>query len=98
MIQKTSAPGSAEPQLRNACVSFWSVKAELGLRGPGKEGLVFFKVWYHSARVDSLPTPGAFSLYSPSWAPNANGVVSLSPGLDRRSRAYPGSPKTQSTL
>jgi hypothetical protein len=46
MIQKTSAHGSAEPQLRNACVSFWSVKAELGLRGPGKEGPVFFKIWH----------------------------------------------------
>jgi len=32
---KTSAPGSAEPQLRNGCLGFWSVKAELGLRGPG---------------------------------------------------------------
>jgi|GEM_PF-4513546 len=30
-----SAPGSAEPQLRNGCLGFWSVKAELGLRGPG---------------------------------------------------------------
>gem|GEM_PF-1773898 len=46
MIQKTSAPGSAEPQLRNACLSFWSVKAELGLRVPGREGPVFFKIWY----------------------------------------------------
>jgi len=35
---KTSVPGSAEPQLRNGCLSFWSVKAELGLRGPGRGG------------------------------------------------------------
>jgi len=42
---KTSAPGSAEPQLRNDYVSFWSVKAELGLRGPRREGPVFFKIW-----------------------------------------------------
>jgi len=48
MIQKTSAPGSAEPQLRNACLSFWSVEAELGLRVPGKEEPVFFKIWYES--------------------------------------------------
>jgi len=27
---KPSVPGSAEPQLRNGCLSFWSVKAELG--------------------------------------------------------------------
>jgi len=46
MIQKTAAPGSAEPQLRNAFLSFWSVKAELGLRVPGREGPVFFKIWY----------------------------------------------------
>jgi hypothetical protein len=32
---KTSAPGSAEPQLRNGCLSLWSVKAELG-RALGK--------------------------------------------------------------
>jgi len=44
MIQKTSAPGTAEPQLRNACLSFWSAKAELGLRGPRKDGAVFFKI------------------------------------------------------
>ncbi|NBV34568.1 MAG: hypothetical protein EBR81_12470, partial [Proteobacteria bacterium] len=37
----------AEPQLRNACLSFWSVKAELGLRVPGREGPVFFKIRYH---------------------------------------------------
>jgi len=43
---KTSAPGTAEPQLRNDCLSFWSVKAELGLRGPGGEGPVFLKIWY----------------------------------------------------
>jgi len=47
---KTSAPGSAEPQLRNACLSFWSVEAELGLRVPGKEGPVFLKIWYNSSR------------------------------------------------
>gem|GEM_PF-1178334 len=35
---KTSAPGSAEPQLRNGCLGFWSVKAELGLRGPRRGG------------------------------------------------------------
>jgi len=51
MIQKTSAPGSAEPQLRNACLSFWSVEAELGLRVPGKEEPVFFKIWYKSSVV-----------------------------------------------
>ncbi len=47
MIQETSAPGSAEPQLRNACPNFWGVKAELGLRVPGREEPVFFKIWYH---------------------------------------------------
>jgi hypothetical protein len=36
-------------QLRNACLSFWSVKAELGLRGPRREGPVFFKIWYENA-------------------------------------------------
>jgi len=35
---KPSVPGSAEPQLRNGCLSFWSVKAELGLRSPGRGG------------------------------------------------------------
>ena len=34
--------------LRNACLSFWSVKAELGLRVPGREGPVFFKIWYNA--------------------------------------------------
>ena len=48
MIQETSAPGSAEPQLRNACPSFWGVKAELGLRVPGREEPVFFKIWYYT--------------------------------------------------
>gem|GEM_PF-3032654 len=43
---KTSAPGTAEPQLRNDCLSFWSIKAELGLRGPRREGPVSFKIWY----------------------------------------------------
>ena len=33
----TSVPGSAEPQLRTGYLSFWSVKAELGLRGPRRE-------------------------------------------------------------
>gem|GEM_PF-585932 len=46
VIQKTLAPGSAEPQLRNACLSFWSVRAELGLRVPGREGPVFFEILY----------------------------------------------------
>jgi len=50
MIQKTSAPGSAEPQLRNACLSVWSVKAELGLRVPGREGPVSFKIWNNKVR------------------------------------------------
>jgi hypothetical protein len=44
---KTSALGSGEPQRRNHCLSFWSVKAELGLRGPGREGPVFSKIWYY---------------------------------------------------
>gem|GEM_PF-1819997 len=48
MPQKTSAPGSAEPQLRNACLRFWSVKAELGLRGPRRERPVFLKIGYYS--------------------------------------------------
>jgi len=47
---KTSASGSAEPQLRNACLSVSSVKAELGLRGPGREGPVFFKIWHNKVR------------------------------------------------
>gem|GEM_PF-6308257 len=45
VTQKTAAPGSAEPQLCNACLGFWSVKAELGLRVPGREGPVSFKIW-----------------------------------------------------
>jgi len=45
---KTSAPGSAEPQLRNACLSFWSGKAELGLHGPRREGPIFLKIWYYT--------------------------------------------------
>jgi len=43
---KTLAPGTAEPQLRNGCLSFWSVKVELGLRGPGGEEPVFLKICY----------------------------------------------------
>ena len=35
-------------QLRNACLGFWSLKAELGLRGLGREGPVFFKIWGHT--------------------------------------------------
>ncbi|MEI7774663.1 MAG: hypothetical protein WCK17_07785, partial [Verrucomicrobiota bacterium] len=55
--------GTAEPQLRKECLSFWSVKAELGLRGPGREGS-FFKIWDHDA---------AKSLRHPMRAATANG-------------------------
>ena len=62
MIQKTSAPGSAEPQLRNACLSFWSVEAELGLRVPGKEGPVFFKIWYKAQLRENISRTGERTL------------------------------------
>ncbi len=63
---KSSVPGSAEPQLRHDCLSFWSVKAELGLRGPGREGPLYFKISYKRAvRVGSASGTAA---HAPSTA------------------------------
>ncbi len=63
MIQKTSAPGSAEHQLRNACLGFWSVKAELGLRVPGRGGPVIFKIWYYTTYLSFLDDPKDLSAW-----------------------------------
>jgi quinoprotein glucose dehydrogenase len=37
-----------------ACPSFWGVKAELGLRVPGREEPVFFKIWYEEQQQPLL--------------------------------------------
>ena len=45
MIQKTSAPGTAELGLRFDAPKAETGITELGLRGPRKDGAVFFKIW-----------------------------------------------------
>gem|GEM_PF-6121960 len=48
-----------------ACVSFWSVKAELGLRGPRKDGAVFLEIWYKATshpQIEKRATRTHFSL------------------------------------
>jgi len=89
MIQKTSAPGSAEPQLRNACLSFWSVKAELGLRGPGSEGPVFLKIWYDTVSFSFMDDSKDLS----TWERGAPAPQCLSELLERQSGA--GAPQSR---
>jgi|GEM_PF-3123173 len=76
----------AQPQLRNDCLSFWSVKAELGLRGPRREGPVFFKIWYHSASLAGLPTPTALYHSAQGWTH----AVGPTLGHQKHSQPYKG--------
>jgi len=78
MIQKTSAPGSAEPQLRKDCLSFWSVKAELGLRGPGGRRTSFFQdLVFHENGIQPNPSVKRFRPTPKAQKPQSRSSVEV---------------------